>query len=50
MGMIFRLTEGCGNEIRSQPTVEIEPQRTGVCFTRRVPIVAPFDPPQATEF
>ena len=37
-------------KLQQQTTVEIEPQTALLCFTRRVPIAAPFDPPQATDF
>ena len=37
-------------KLQQQTAVEIEPQRAVVRFTRRSPIAAPFDPPQAFEF
>jgi len=37
-------------KLKHQAAVEIEPQRTPIRFTRRVPVAAPFDPPQDVEF
>ena len=37
-------------KLQQQTTVEIEPQRAVVRFTRRPPIATPLDPPQAPEF